>query len=155
MLEWELTSDLKIFSWQLQRKEKKRNVSRLHAFYALLYLCLIPSSSSFGHQGAPFTREFHPPPRTITYSLRRNVHVGVQFCIDSLVFSSFFVFSHDKQETEEVVQLQEGGGLVSCNPVRRSEPFLQRQTCHAKLKEQFGHNLKVSPCLHNVSVNRC
>lgn len=73
-------------------------MSRLHAFYALLYLRLIPSSSSFGHQGPPFTREFHlhPPPD----GLRRNVHVGVQFCVDSLVFSFLFsVTTNRKQKT--------------------------------------------------------
>lgn len=71
-------------------------MSRLHAFYALLYLRLIPSSSSFGHQGPPFTREFHlhPPPD----GLRRNVHVGVQFCVDSLVFSFLFSVTTNRKQ---------------------------------------------------------
>lgn len=51
----------------------------------------------------------HALNKTNGLTFLRTVHVGFSLKLTHWRSVFFFVFSHDKQETEEVVQLQEGG----------------------------------------------
>lgn len=77
-------------------------------FHFIYILFIIPLSD---HLGAP-----HPQLVLESWLCIRNVLINLisEKCLK--LTHRCFCFSHDKQETEEVVQLQEGGSNFSSNP---------------------------------------
>lgn len=71
-----------------------------------------PPPPSCGHLGA-LSIHNRPMRSGSTCAFITNGVISEKCAFDSFVCFFFCVFSHDKQETEEVVQLQEGGSFVS------------------------------------------
>lgn len=79
-------------------------------FHFIYILMIIPL---YNQQGAPYFLGWF---RRAVFFNSENVNDLISEKYLKLTqLCSVFVFSHDKQETEEVVQLQEGRSICSCN----------------------------------------